>query len=163
MPEQENIETPKIESSNKEADRQSFWSAVKSLLKSTLSKRDSTTRDKYFLYVLYSRTGFFYFILTFLRIINLSFWKEGRFKGTIICSATVNKDCIERYNEELVDKLESYFQNILTAMLFLNLVICMLTYKWRQIANYIWLFELATDIVSSFLPNFYNYDRLQVL
>ena len=35
----------------------------------------------------------------------------------------------------------------------------MLTYKWRYLANYIWLLEVAIDIVSAFAPNFYNYDR----
>ena len=39
----------------------------------------------------------------------------------------------------------------------------MLTYKWRYLANYIWLFELAIDIVSAFIPNFFNYDKITVL
>ena len=45
-------------------------------------------------------------------------------------------------------------------MLILSLLISMLTYKWRYLANYIWLLEVATDIVSAFAPNFYNYDRI---
>ena len=79
MPEQQDIVTPKDSESKKEENRQSWSSAIKTLLKSTLSKRDDTTRDKYFYYVLQSRTGLFYFVLNILRIMNLGFWKRGRF------------------------------------------------------------------------------------
>ena len=48
-------------------------------------------------------------------------------------------------------------------MIFLSLVISLLTYKWRHLANYIWFLELATDIVSALMPNFYNYDKILVL
>ena len=52
MPEQQDIVTPKNSERKKSEDRQSWSSAIRTLLKSTLSKRDSTTRDKYFYYVL---------------------------------------------------------------------------------------------------------------
>ena len=161
MPEQQQqvIVTPQNSESKKDKERQCWSSAIKSLLKSTLSKRDSTTRDKYFLYVLQTRTGLFYFILTFLRIMNLSFWKKGIFQELLICNESVTKDCIERYNEDFVDNLKNYTQIIRIGIIILGLLVSMLTYKWRYLANYIWLLEVAIDIVSAFAPNFYNYDR----
>ena len=48
-------------------------------------------------------------------------------------------------------------------MIFLSLIVSLLTYKWRYLANYIWFLELAQDIVTAFQPKFYTYDKILVL
>ena len=57
--------------------------------------------------------------------------------GTVkFCADLIEKiDCVDKYNEDLIDPLKPVLPYILQVLHYTLLILCMLTCKWRELAD----------------------------
>lgn len=51
------------------------------------------------------------------------------------CTAGVTDDCIRSYKKDLLDVTEQHARLFMKGVLVLSVVMCIMCYKWREIAN----------------------------
>ena len=82
------------------------------------------------------------------------------FENPMICDIAkdITKDCIEGYNEDLLDPLTPVSQVIMKSIVIGSIILCIACYKWRYIADYFILTLNLMVFVSVFQLNLGMYN-----
>ena len=113
----------------------SFWR-----LFMTLFKHDKELDDK-IIHGLRTRAWLFFAASNCLRIVEIFSGAKGWFGDQVMCSEEVKTDCIKHYNKAFLDPIRPYTSNVMFVITFISIVLCILCYRWRSIADYFFTIE----------------------
>ena len=140
------------------------------LCKKTILREHSRTEgDQKQLYVLQTRALFCHCCVTLVRTLQVFFSSGAWFQDKKLCSDNIaldgeehEKDCVGNYNSDLMDPPEYNLRMLLKTLVFVGIIIDLLSFKWRRLANAFIYLECFTRIVASLIPNFASYEYTDI-
>ena len=134
------------------AHRQSLCKAIKELMSRGFNKSRGKSHEA-FLYVLRTRAWLIYTLITFYRaaqaLTKTGFW----FNEPVGCSSEQFQDCLGSYREDLLEPIEGISRFMLRFSIGVAVVINVLSYKWRFLADYCLYMETFMRLCAVFFPN----------
>ena len=67
--------------------------------------------------------------------------------------------CTGPYDKDIIDPMLPFMKTALVALLFISVVICILAYWWRGLANLFMILEALTRLCIVFIPNYLSYNN----
>ena len=122
-----------------------------SLLKSVFTKRASNMEPKT-LYFLRARAAMFSIAFNSIRTILIISQTDIRFEALQLCSEEVKVNCLENYNEGLVDSTKEATKLVICVLPILTLFFAFLSLKKKQFADWLMSLETLLIVVMSFRP-----------
>lgn len=94
------------------------------------------------------------------RLLGQYFAKEGVwFEEIEKCSPAIYDKCLGSYREDLLDPLEDLSRKLALGVLIISVVLSVLAFKWRYLADYFLTMEAVLRIVTNFFPNRASYNN----
>ena len=107
-----------------------------------------------------TRAWFSYSGFSIVRIYQFSTKNGSWYNEHTLCSDTTqmtkDSDCVFQYNTDLMDPVAEVFRWIIFSLILLSLILCLITYKWRWIANAFLYLECVIRLCALPIPNSYN-------
>lgn len=75
------------------------------------------------------------------------------FEEPVFCSAETFSNCVGQYREDMLDPVESTFRFLLNVAIGVSVVLCILAYKWRFLADFCIHLEAIVRLIAQFFPN----------
>mmetsp|Transcript_10678 Transcript_10678/g.13251 ORF Transcript_10678/g.13251 Transcript_10678/m.13251 type:complete len:135 (-) Transcript_10678:2547-2951(-) len=114
-------------------------------------------RDPQTVYVLRTRAWVLYTIQTFFRSIEIVSNRGGWFGEQKFCTKEVTEDCIGQYNKDFMDPLTPLMGNCMRTVNFLTLIVCIVCFKKRELADLFFPIECIMRIMAVFHLNYSSY------
>ena len=132
---------------------------IKGLARKLFTKRSPAEKNLYIVWILQTRAWVIFSSFSLARLAMLVTSTGAWFGKQSIClpEEPYREDCIYNYNvEQLGGPVQDMARWVLASLVILSLLLCILCYKWRVIANSFLYFECAINIIAVFIPNTYN-------
>ena len=128
-------------------------SSLKALLRRILTCKSHVKKHEALIYVLRTRAWGIYSVMSLYRVIQ-AITKTGHwYEDPVDCSAETFYDCIGRYNEDMLDPIDSKVRFMHRLAIGASVVLCLLAYRWRFLADFCLYFEAFIRLCAQFFPN----------
>ena len=131
------------------------------LAKRLFVRNDPKNRDKFIIKMLQTRAWISFAGFNIVRIYMLASNIGSWYRRHTDCSdletaeITPEMNCVYIFNSDLMPTSD-FFRWVLICLLMSTMIISILCYKWRNLANLCLYFECVIRTVSWFIPNEYN-------
>ena len=71
----------------------------------------------------------------------------------------IKTDCIEKYNEGLIDPISEVVPKVIVVLHYLSIVICIMCFKWRYLADALYPMTITMFMLLSFNVSQWSHDN----
>ena len=141
--------------------------SIKSLLRKTFYKNSRTKKELQLLWVLRTRAWVAFTAFAGIRFGELCLGTRGGWymkqhqceDRSLLCE---QDDCLGPYAKELLDPGEDFFRILLIVLTILSIILCVLCYRWRFLANSFVYIEFLIRVTAVMIPNRTSYQHTPI-
>ena len=131
-----------------------MWQILKKHWLAIFKRSPDQQEDQGLKWALQTRSWFFYNIFVVFRVWQF-FRKSGAwYSEQEDCSSENFILCIGPYDKDIIDPMLQFWKTASNAVLFTSVILCILAYWWRGLANLFLILEALTRLCFVFIPNY---------